>query len=136
MGVNLTIKRETFAAPEDYSWLGSAHGTNEADPITLDGDLFLSTFPTGVIPGGTVVGIVTATGLYAPYTDAATHGAGSDVARGHLLTTIDLGGTTAGTVGNVGAALYWHGEVVEAKLKTGHGLTAAAKADLTQIRYV
>ena len=135
-GMKLGIQRETFAAPEDYSWLGSAHGTNEADPITLNGDLFLAAFPTGIVPGGTVVGKVTATGLYAPYTDAATHGAGTDTAAGHLLTTVDLGGTVAADVGNVGAALYWHGEVIVAKLKTNHGLTAAARADLPQIRYV
>ena len=133
-GMKLGIKRETFAAPEDYSWLGSAHGTNEADPITLNGDAFLAAFPDGVVPGGTVVGMVTATGLYEPYADAGA--GGLDVARGHLLTTVDLGGTTAATVGNVGAALYWHGEVIVANLKTNNGLTAAARADLPQIRYV
>lgn len=234
MGVNLAIVRETFASPEDYSWLGSAHGTNEADPITLNGDAFLSTFTTGVIPGGTVVAKNAGTGLYEPYLgspsesqvltrtstggtvtltfDGATTaaiaasaagftaavveaalealsnvdpadvtvtgaaggpmtvvfagrylgqnvpaivvdntsatggtivqsttvagGAAGAEAAGHLLTTIDLGGTTAGTVGNVGAALYWHGEVIVAKLKTGHGLDAAARSVLRNIRYV
>lgn len=234
MGVNLTIKRESFGAPEDYSWLGSAHGTNEADPITLNGDAFLATFTDGIVPGGTVVAKNVGTGLYEPYLGSPSEtqvltrtstggtitltfdgettgtiaasaagftaavveaalealsnvdpadvtvtgsaggpltvtfggrylgqnvpalvvdntsatggtivqssgvagGAAGAVAAGHLLTTIDLGGTTAGTVGNTGAALYWHGEVVEAKLKTGHGLDAAAKAVLNQIRYV
>jgi len=28
------------------------------------------------------------------------------------------------------AALYWHGEVVESFLPTGHGLTTAGKTDL------
>jgi predicted thioesterase len=83
-----------------------------------------------------VVGKITATGLYVPYTDAGTHGVGSDVALGHLLTTVDLGGTTTATVDRVAAALYWHGEVVEAKLPANHGLTTAAKADLPQIRDV
>jgi hypothetical protein len=136
MGLNLPLRTETFTAPEDQSWLGSAHGTSEADPITLNADTFLTLFPDGIVPSGVVVGIVTATGLYVPYTDAATNGAGSDVARGHLLTTVNLGGTTAGTVDRVACALFWHGEVVEANLPTGHGLTAAAKVDLNQIRYV
>jgi len=134
--MKLDIKTETFTPGEDQSWLGSAHGTNECDPITLNADLFLALFPTGVVPSGTVVGKITATGLYAPYTDAGTHGAGTETASGHLFTTIDLGGTTAGTVDRAAGALYWHGEVVEAKLPVGHGLTAAAKVDLAQIRYV
>lgn len=134
MGLNLPIKTEAFSPPEDQRWLGSAHGTNEADPITLDGDSFLTTFPTGVVPSGVVLGKVTATGLYRQYIDGNSDG--TEVARGHLFTTVDLGGTTAAVVGNVGAALYWHGEVVEASLPTGHGLNAAAKADLPQIRYV
>lgn len=132
--MRLDIKTEVFTAAENQSWLGSAHGTNEADSITLDGDAFLAAFPTGVIPSGVVLGKVTATGLYAPYNNALATGV--EVARGHLFTTIDLGGTTAATVGNTAAALYWHGEVVEANLPVGHGLDAPAKVDLNQIRYV
>lgn len=132
--MRLGIRRETFGAPEDHSWLGSQHGTDNCDPITLDGDAFLATFTDGIVPSGVVLGRVTATGLYAPYDGAAADG--SEVAKGHLFTTKELGGTTAATVGNVSAALYWHGEVVEANLPVGHGLDAAAKADLPQIRYV
>lgn len=134
MGMQLGIKRTTYAPNEDQSWLGSAHGTQECDPITLNGDAFLATFPDGVIPSGTVVAKNTTTGLYEPYADAGANG--TDTAAGHLFTTVDLGGTTGATVGNTGAALFWHGEVVVAKLKTGHGLTAAARADLSLIRYV
>ena len=36
-------------------------------PITLDADLTLAAFPDGVIPSGTVLGKVTATGRHAPY---------------------------------------------------------------------
>lgn len=134
MGMNLGLRTETFTPPEDQRWLGSAHGTTECDSITLDGDTFLTTFPTGIVPSGVVLGKVTSTGLYVQYDDASV--LGPEVARGHLFTTVDLGGTTAGTVDKVAAALYWHGEVVEAKLPTGHGLNAAAKADLTQVRYI
>ncbi len=134
MGLNLPIRTEVFSASEDQRWLGSAHGTNSADPITLDGDAFLATFPTGVVPSGVVLGKITATGLYRPYIDGNVDG--TNVAAGHLFTTTDLGGTTAAAVDKVGAALYWHGEVVEASLPANHGLNAAAKVDLPQIRYV
>lgn len=133
MGMKLGIVRQTFAAPEDQSWLGSAHGTNEADSITLHGASFIGTFADGHVPSGVVVAKYTAganAGLYGPYSDAGADGL--DTAAGHLFTTTDVGTTGV----NTSAALYWHGEVVESKLPTGHGLTAAAKADLPQVRYV
>lgn len=236
MGMKLGIRTETFDPVENHEWLGSAHGTDICDSITLDGDAFLTLFPTGVIPSGVVLGRVTASGKYVPYggttdevqtvteggsgltsftltyagqtTGAIAAGAtaaqvqtalealsnidpgdvvvtggaggpftvtfagnladtnvaqmtatptggtgtvtvatltaggsdavsdGSEVARGHLFTTVDLGGTTAPTVGDVPAALFWHGEVVTAKLPTGHGLDANAQTDLKHIRYV
>lgn len=128
--MRLAQQSTTYASPEDQSWLGSAHGTNMANPITLDGDTFLATFTTGIVPSGVALGKVTATGLYVPYTDAGTHGAGSDTMVGHLFTTLDLGGTTAATVDKVAGAIFMHGEIIEAKLPTGHGLTAAGKADV------
>jgi hypothetical protein len=51
---------------DDQSWLGSAHGTNECDTITLDGPACLDAFPDGVIPSGVVLGKITATGKYGP----------------------------------------------------------------------
>lgn len=134
MGMKLGIVTETFSPVENHEWLASAHGTDICDSITLDGDTFLTAFPTGIIPSGVVLGKITASGKYAPYDDAAADG--TQTALGHLFTTVDLGGTTAATVGDVPAALFWHGEVVEAKLPTGHGLDAAGKTDLKQIRYV
>lgn len=134
MGSDLRIKTETFLAPEDHRWLGSAHGTDICDSITLDGDFFLTAFPTGVIPSGVVLGKVTASGKYRTYDDAAMDG--TQAAKGHLFTTIDLGGITSAVTGDVTGALFWHGEVVEAKLPTSHGLDAAAKVDLVLVRYV
>lgn len=134
MSFDLGVTTEDYAS-EDQSWLGSAHGTEICFPITLDADKFLATFTDGVVPSGVVLGVITASGLAAPYTDAATHGAGSDTAIGHLYTTANLKGTTAGTAKDQVAAVFWHGRVKESRLPTGHGLTAAAKADLAQIRY-
>lgn len=134
MGSKLSIATATFKPGENQSWLGSAHGTMSGDSITLDGDSFLATFTDGVVPSGVVVAKVTATGKYRQYNDANSDG--TQVAAGHLLTTVDLHGTTSAVVEDVTAALYWHGEVISANLPTNHGLDAAAKVDLPQVRYV
>lgn len=145
MGLDLSIRRDDDQVTTgDDSWLGSKHGTDTAESITCDGDAFLARFPTGLVPQGVVVAKRTADGLYVPYDNAADvdpvaagqQGGGIDVARGHLLTDMNLRGTTAGTVGNVGGALFWHGQVIIANLPAGHGLDAAARADLTLIHYV
>lgn len=131
--MKLAQTTKTFAKSEDMSWLGSAHGTSEANPITLDVSAFSVTdFPDGFIPSGVVVGKITATGKFGPYDNAAVDG--RETAAGHLLTTIEAEGIGSGTV-DVAGALYWHGEVIEANLPTGHGLDANAKTDLKHIRY-
>lgn len=135
MGFDLSVETTTYTG-EDQSWLGSAHGTNNAWTGTLDASTFLATFTDGVVPSGVVLGRLTASpGKLVPYTDAATNGAGSDTAVGHLFTTTDLKGTTAAAAKDTVVAVIDHGRVIEANLPTGHGLTAAAKADLTHIRY-
>lgn len=71
---------------------------------------------------GTVLGKVTATGKYVPYTDAATNGAGSDTAVGILYHKVSP------TTGNdVLGSMQVFGVVREASLV---GITASAKADL------
>ena len=123
-----TIKISTFGS-DSKAWLGSKHGHDTAESITLDPALMLAAFPDGEIPSGVVLGKVTATGRYGPYSNAAVDG--REVARGHLLERRKV------TVGqNAGGALLWHGQVVEGKLPTGHGLDAAGKADLLLIHYV
>lgn len=237
MGFDLSVQTNTYTT-EKQSWLGSAHGTNECDSVTLDADKFLGAFPTGIVPSGVVLGMITATGLYAPYgaspsevqtinLGAATAGTvtitfdgettaaiaynataaavqtalealsnvdpgdvvvsggplpgtitltfggryvgrnvpqvtvtptgltggtvtvatttegggsvtdGSQVARGHLFSTTDLKGTTAATARDQVAPLFWHGQVIVAKLPAGHGLDDAARADMAgRIHYV
>lgn len=133
--MDLSLREESFTI-EDHSWLGSAHGTDATDSLTLDGALLGAIFADGLVRSGTVLGIVTATGRYTRYNDAGV--AGENVARYHLYTSVQLRETidTAGAFKNVGAAGLWHGQVVEAKLPTGHGLDANGKADLNQVRYV
>lgn len=52
---------------DDQSWLGSAHGTDTAESILLDGPTCLARFPDGIVPSGTCLGKITATGKYGPY---------------------------------------------------------------------
>lgn len=53
--MDLGIRKTAFSPSEDQSWLGSAHGTNTAKPVTLDGDAFIALFPDGVVPSGTIL---------------------------------------------------------------------------------
>ena len=62
---------KTYTQEDDLRWAGSGHGFNELPSITLDGDLFSAgAFPGGVIPSGTNLAKVTATGKYGPYSNA------------------------------------------------------------------
>ena len=134
MAMNLGIKRQTISPSENQEWLGSAHGTQSMDSITLDAAACLAVFPTGVVPSGIKLGKITASGLYAPALEAAADG--SKVVAGHLFTTVDLtaGGDVAlSGVANTPAALLWHGEVVSAKMPA---VTGVATAGAPNIRYV
>ena len=123
-----SIKSTTYGA-DKKDWLGSAHGPDTNRSITLDATLMLAAFPTGDVPSGVVLAKVTATGRYGPYDNAAVDG--RTTAQGHLFD-----GVTVEAGRNVGAALFRHGQVVEAKLPTGHGLDANGKTDLKNIDYV
>lgn len=138
MGMNLAIVTQTFGATEDQSWLGSSHGTNLGDPITLNAASFASAFPTGVVPSGVVLGKITATGLYAPY--AAGNADGTQTPLGHLLTTHDFSqgiiNLAAASWTNSSAPLFYHGEVIIAKLPAASGYVAAVATALPLIKYV
>lgn len=123
--MRLDIKSETFSPSEDQSWLGSAHGTNEADSITLDVDAFLTDFPDGIVPSGVVVAS-NGNGLFVPASDAD-----AEAPFYHLLTTVDIG-TASGTVAS--AAGLWHGQVIVDNLPDNHGLTEDTA--VAQVNYV
>jgi hypothetical protein len=81
--------------------------------------------------GADVVVVITAGG------GAGAGVAGLEVARGHLLTPINvIRNGVASTTGRRNGSLFTHGKVREAKLPTGHGLTAAAKLDMPLIQYI
>lgn len=72
--------------------------------------------------GGTVTAATTTQG-------GGSASDGTEVAVGFLAVTVAAPVEAASTA-DIVAALYWHGEVIESLLPTGHGLDAAAKADL------
>lgn len=124
--MDISVRTTGTYQVEDRSWLGSAHGTTATRTITLDTSAFTAGthFPAGYIKSGTVLGRITATGLYGPYSNAASDG--REVAAGLLWnsTTVSTGGA------DVMAPLLEHGVVIEAKLPTNHGLDANGKTDL------
>lgn len=133
MVMSLSPKTTSYTPSEDQTWLASAHGTQEMDSITLDGALCQARFASGVIPSGIPLAKITSTGRYAPQVDAAADGQATVV--GHLFTTIDLtaGGTQPATT-NSPASLFWHGEVITAKVPAYTGRIAQPNAP--HIRYV
>jgi hypothetical protein len=122
--VDISVRSETWGV-EDRSWLGSAHGTEATRTITLDVSAFTEAthYPDGYIPSGTVVGRITATGLYGPYDDALA--TGQQVAAGFLFNSIPIKGTA-----DVGAPLLEHGMVIEDRLPAESGYDAAAGTDM------
>jgi hypothetical protein len=136
--MQLNVRTETFNVG-DHRWLGSDHGVSDGDPATLNVASGTPTFvaahyANGFIPSGTLLGKITASGLYGPYDDGAADG--RETCVGHLLTDIITDGTA-----DVSGSLMRHGHVVEAFLPTFTGTTdgeidAAAKADLPLFVYV
>jgi hypothetical protein len=129
---------------EKRSWLLSPHGTEPGATlsITLDVSAFTAAthYPNGYIKSGIVLGKITASGLYAPYVDAAVDGTG--VAAGILFSSVKVPDTAVLTK-DVGAALLVHGFVSESKLLTvvanaatgGGFIDANGKTDLKLIHF-
>lgn len=127
---------------ENRSWLLSPHGTDPGmtPNIKLDVSAFTAAthYPNGYILGGTVLGKITATGLYAPFAAGAADG--TQTAAGILFSSERVPNTADTTVDTNGV-LFWHGRVDAAKLPianaaTGGGfITSAARTSLNNIRF-
>ena len=121
--MNLSQVVEAFDQ-ENQSWLGSAHGTQSTRTVTLDISTFTEAthYPNGYLPSGIALGVVTASGKYGPYLDAATDGRQTLVGFLFTATEVPTGATYAA------AALFDHGRVISAKLplQTGAGSVDAA----------
>jgi hypothetical protein len=66
--MDISVKTDTYLN-EDRSWLGSQHGTEATETVTLDVSAFTANlhFPNGFIPSGMPLGKITASGKYGPY---------------------------------------------------------------------
>lgn len=117
--MDLTIKRETFGQ-DDQSWLGSAHGTQSTQTITLDVSTFTAGthYPQGWLKSGLPLQKL-AGGKYGLWVTTKE-------LAGFLFTQVKA---PANTATPVGAALHEHGRVIEAKLPVpvdAGGKTSAA----------
>jgi len=143
-GINVKVQTDTYGGT-DKSWIRTRMGLEDMLPIMVKVSAFADNHVKDKrIPSGTALGKITAstTNQYGPYDDAATDGTG--VLAGHLFEDVSVDtvdGTTAGA-SDVGAALYWRGVVVQAKLPVFTGVTSGmvdnnGKPDVDKlIRYV
>lgn len=132
---NIEVQRtEHFS--ENRSWVFGTHGLDLTPGITLDPALFTAAthYPKGFVRSGIVLGKVTATGLYGPYSAAAEDG--RQKAAYHLFGSLRLRNRNGELLKKVAGAGFVHGAVTEAKLPPNHGLDAAAKTALSQILYI
>jgi hypothetical protein len=122
--VNLTPVSESWAN-EDLSWLGSAHGVEMADSITLDrAGLDAAWVTLGYVPAGAIVRRLAATGRYHPF-------AGGDAAAGIVVSPIMIG-----AAGNPVGAVIRHGQVIVAKLPASSGYAGGVAATLPLVDFI
>jgi len=98
--MDLSQRRKTFGV-DDQSWLGSEHGTQATETITLDTSAFTANihYPDGYFKSGLPLGKIAATGLYGPYSSSTSE-----------LQTVTITGTpTGGTF-----TLTWSGQTTAA----------------------
>jgi len=137
----------------DRSWLLAE--PDYKPNVTLDISKFTKSthYPNGYIPSGTVIGKITATGLFGPYDGAAADG--TAVAYGLTYGDVQAIRPNGDTAVKVGTGAVVNGVVSVSKLpiETGDGTTGAldgtsntttqtasasetaAKSDLAQIRW-
>lgn len=121
--MDLTPNRVTEGR-DDQSWLGSAHGTNSAQSVTLQTSAFTKAthYPNGYFPSGLPLGKYATganAGKFGPYTAGATDG--TQTLAGFLFTAT---GAPRDGVSNVQGALLDHGRVIVARLPISVDATA------------
>jgi hypothetical protein len=111
---------------------GTTTGTSTPFTFTFGGRYLGQNVPAVTVAesltGGAGTAVVTAGTAGGP--SAAT---GVGVARGLLFAAVPY---DRASTGDIAAALFWSGEVVEAHLPDDNGLDAAAKAALTHIAFI
>ncbi len=110
-GFDIKVETEEYLGNEDRRWTGSRDGYHNCRSITLDASAFVAAHVNvkGAVPSGTVLGKITASGLYGPYAGSAS--------EAQLLTRTSTGGTIT---------LNVDGEVTAAIAASAAGFTAAA----------
>ncbi|MGO4630504.1 head decoration protein [Streptomyces sp. 2RAF24] len=128
--MELSLKTENFGS-DDQSWLGSSHGTQATETITLDTSTFTPAthYPDGYFKSGIPLGKITAGGKYGPYDNAAADGRQTLV--GFLFAAVQA--PAVNTLDPSGAMLT-HGKVRESRLPIA--VDAAGKAEVPLIRFV
>ncbi|WP_431784334.1 head decoration protein [Streptomyces chumphonensis] len=129
--MDLRLRSETFGA-DDQSWLGSEHGTQATESITLDTSTFTAAthYPDGYFKSGLPLGRITATGKYGLYNAGGADG--TETLVGFLFAAVAA--PTDNTV-DVAGAMFTHGKVRSSRLPVA--VDAAGQADVAgSIRFV
>ncbi len=128
--MSISPKTTEYAGFDDPSWLGSGHGLDSTESVTLHAAAFTAGthYPNGYVPGGLPLGKITATGKYGPYDNAANDG--RETLVGFLAAARVVDGQAA-----IVAAILTHGKVREARLPIA--VDAAGKTDVAgRIRFI
>lgn len=125
--MNLGLITESFSQ-DKRDWLGSEHGTDFAQSITLDVSTFTAGthYPDGYIKSGIPLGKITASGKYGLYDDTKTDGRQTCV--GFLFTGVEVVTRRGATVTSAVGSMLVHCFIKEAKLPVA--VDAAGKTDL------
>lgn len=100
------IRTETFGAG-DQSWMGSAHGMDDAKSVTLDPGAWAGKLtPAGVLRAGEAMSVDSGTKMVVPYV------AGSNSLAGFLLTDQSI----RSDGGPATVPMVWHGRIILSKL--------------------
>lgn len=129
--MELSLKTEQFAS-DDQSWLGSEHGTQATETIVLDTSTFTPAthYPDGFFKSGLLLGMITTSGKYGPYSAGASDG--RETLVGFLYAAVPA---PAVNTLDPAAALFTHGKVRSARLPVA--VDAAGMADVAgSIRFV
>lgn len=114
------LRSSSLGVGPTFSFLASEHGMFKRQGITLDASTVgADADGNKFLEAGTVLGEITATGLYGAYDNGASDG--REVAKGFLLETVNL------KDGNAITGMLIHGSVIEARVS---GLDANGKTDL------
>lgn len=122
---------------DDQTWLGNGgEPIGKPRSIVLDRSAFdldpdTGDFPDGYIKSGITLAKLTTTGLHVPYANAGANGAGTAVGRLFAAIPYDRESTA-----DLGAALFWSGEVITDNLPAEDTADATALGQMTQIANV